>query len=171
MWLGLNKNVAVMCPHGLWDSSRIDPGLKRNGGDWKQIWSDINMSCNLSIVPIPWSHVIARSRFIRHFKLWPDPIVKTVIDSYLHHHWLSWAPIWWRSRPVSWLQVAVIGWAGNQAQPEIFESQDTISNSAQFHHCMLNNSTTTAPIHILVRQHSPGPCPSMAVLLESKVAT
>ena len=127
------------------------------------------MWCNLSIVPIPRSHVIACSRFIRHFKL--QPVATTVIDSYLHHHRLSRAPIWWRSWPVSWLQVAVIGWAGNQAQPEIFESQDTISNSAQFHHCMLNNSTTTALIHILVRQHSPGLCPSMAVLLESKVAT
>ena len=127
-------------------------------------------SC-LSIVLIPRSHVIARGRFISHFKLRPDPIATTVIDSYLHHHRLSRAHLWWRSQLVSLLQVAVIGWAGNQAQPEIFESQDTHSNSALFRHCMLNNSATTAPIHsILVRRHSPGPCPSMAVLLESDIA-
>ena len=126
---------------------------------------------NLSIVPISWSHVIVRGRFISHFKLRPDPIATTVIDSYLHHHRLSRAHLWWRSRLVSWLQVAVIGWARNQAQPEIFESQDTHSNSALFHHCMLNNSTTTALIHsILVCRHSPGPFPSMAVLLESDIA-
>ena len=126
----------------------------------------------LSIVPIPRSQVIARSRFISHFKLRPNPIATTVIDSYLHHHRrLSRAHLWWRSRLVPWLQVAVIGWAGNYAQPEIFESQDTHSNSALFRHCMLNNSTTTPPIHsILVRRHSPGPCPSMAVLLESDIA-
>ena len=126
---------------------------------------------NLSTVPIPRSQVIARGRFISHFKLRPDPIATTVIDSYLHHHRLSRAHLWWRSQLVSWLQVAVIGWAGNQAQPEIYESQDTHSNSAPFRHCMLNNSTTTAPIHsILVRRHSPGPFPSMAVLLESDIA-
>ena len=128
------------------------------------------MSC-LSIVPIPRSQVIARGRFISHFKLRPDPIATTLYASYVHNHRLSRAHLWWRSRLVSWLQEAVIVWEGNQAQPEIFESQDTHSNSALFRHCMLNNSTTTAPIHsILVRRHSPGPCPSMAVLLESEIA-
>ena len=126
---------------------------------------------NLSIVLIPRSHVITCGWFIMHFNLRPDPIATTVIDSYLHHHQLYRAHLWWRSRLVYWLQVAVIGWAGNQAQPEIFESQDTHSNSAPFRHCMLNNSTTTAPIHsILVLRHSPCSCPSMAVLLESEIA-
>ena len=128
------------------------------------------MSC-LSIVPIPRSHVIARGRFISHFKLRPDPIATTLYASYLHNHRFSRAHIWWRPRLVSWLQIAVIGWAGNDAQPEIFESQDNHSNSAQFRHCMLNNSTTTAPIDsILVLRHSPAPCPSMAVPRESFVA-
>ena len=127
----------------------------------------------LFIVPIPWSHVIARmsvTKVSQHFKLWPNPIVTTVNVSYLHNHRLSWAHIWWESRLVSWLQVSVLGLSWNNAQPEILESQDTHSNSDSNCHWMLNNSTTTAPFDsILVLRHSPGPCPSISVLRESDV--
>ena len=125
----------------------------------------------LFIVSIPQSHVITRvsvTKVSQHFKLRPDPIATTVNVSYLHNHWLSRAQIWWRSRLVSWLQVDVLCLSGNDAQPEIFESQDTHSNSDSNRHWMLNNSTTTAPFDsILVCRHSPGPCPSMAVLRKS----
>ena len=128
------------------------------------------MSC-LFIVSIPRSHVIAHASVTKVsslFKLRPDPIATTVNASYLHNHQLSRAHIWWRSRLVSWLQVAVLCLSGNEAQPEISKSQDTHSNSDSNRHWILNNSTTTAPFDsILVRRHSPGPCPSMAVLRES----
>ena len=91
----------------------------------------------LFIVPIPRSHVIARTsvtKVYHHFKLRPDQIATTVNASYLHNHRLSRAQIWWRSRLVSWLQVAVLGLFGNDAQPEIFESQDTHSNSDSNRH-------------------------------------
>ena len=103
----------------------------------------------LFIVSIPRSHVITHASVTKvssHFKLQPDPIATTVNASYLHNHRLSQAQIWWRSRLVSWLQVAVLGLFGNDAQPEIFESQDTHSNSDSNRHWMLNNSTTTAPL-------------------------
>ena len=61
----------------------------------------------LSIVPIPWSHVIAGvlvTKVSQYFKLRPD-LATTVNASYLHNHQLSWAQIWWRSQLVSWLQV------------------------------------------------------------------
>ena len=125
----------------------------------------------LFIVPVPRSHVIARAsvtKVYHRFKLRPDQIATTVNASYLHNHRLSRAQILWRSRLASWLQVAVLGLSGNEAQPEIFESQDTHSNSDSNRHWILNISTTTAPFDsILVRRRSPGPCPSMAVLRES----
>ena len=91
----------------------------------------------LFIVSIPRSHVIAHASVTKvssHFKLRPDPIATTVNVSYLHNHRLSRAQIWWRSRLVSWLQVAALGLSGNVAQPEIFESQDTHSNSDSNRH-------------------------------------
>ena len=91
----------------------------------------------LSLVPIPQSHVIACAsvtKVYHRFKLQPDQIATTVNVSYLHNHRLSQAQIWWRSRLASWLQVAVLGLSGNEAQPEIFESQDTHSNSDSNRH-------------------------------------
>ena len=83
---------------------------------------------NWSRVPILQSHVIACGWFISHFILWPDPIVTTVIDSYLHHHQLSQAHLWWRPQLVSWLQIAVIGWAGNVEMQSV-PSQGSVNNN------------------------------------------
>ena len=54
--------------------------------------------------------------------------------------------IWWRSRLASWLQVAVLGLSGNEAQPEIFKSQDTHSTQTQI---VIECSITQQPLHRL----------------------
>ena len=98
----------------------------------------------LSIVPIPRSHVIVRGRFISHLKLRPDPIVTTIIDSYLHHHRLSQVHLWWRSRLVSWLQVVVIGWTETKHSLRYLSHKTPIQTQPLF---VIVCSITQQPLH------------------------